>query len=298
MTTPYVTITAREPWPSSTGRELDRRTLLGAGLALTATGLAVPAHAAGAPPAVLPAGARAKLAAQLTPLTGRYQLGISVKDWRTGATWSSRGAWANNLASVTKVLTAVAAIRRSYARGRPLTATERSWVVRALEVSDNNAQNALWAMSGRYDGWDAAARAMGLSSATRSWRGYGWGRCWSTADDQRKLMDALVSSTPALKRADVLWLQSVMLGVSPAQIWGVGAMGKATGRSVRVKDGWVVLSNDGTWRINSIGHVTGQGRNYTLAILSRGWRTMGAGTSVANQVGRSVWTIMGTDRLA
>ena len=41
-------------------------------------------------------------------------------------------------------------------------------------------------------------------------------------------------------------------------------------RHADLKNGWLQRSTHGLWRVHSIGHVSGDGRDYTIAILSTG----------------------------
>ena len=49
---------------------------------------------------------------------------------------------------------------------------------------------------------------------------------------------------------------------------------------MQLKNGWLPRDTFG-WRINSIGHVNGQGRNYAIAILSQNNPGMAYGITTA-----------------
>jgi hypothetical protein len=57
-----------------------------------------------------------------------------------------------------------------------------------------------------------------------------------------------------------------MENVESGQNWGVTG-GVPPGVTVALKNGWLPLSaND--WQVNSIGYISGDGRNYVLAVLT------------------------------
>lgn len=79
--------------------------------------------------------------------------------------------------------------------------------------------------------------------------------------------------------------------VIPEQAWGVGSVPASA--SAQVKNGWLPLATSGsrrkTWRINSIGHVTGGGRDYTMAMLSTNGRSMDSGIATLDRVSEIVF---------
>lgn len=231
------------------------------------------------------------LTRELHPVLSKYrQMGVSVHDYRSGTTWSYRGTYRSNMASLTKLSTAVAVIMRAESTRRALTPTEKRHITNALTVSDNNAQTALWKSIGQHAGYDRYVKRMGLKS-TSSARGYGWGRTFSTANDQRLLMDSLVKGK-ILNRTNRTWLLSVMAGVNREQVWGSSPMGKPSGLTVRVKNGWSPYVDTNKWRLTSAGHISGKSVNYTVAIVSNGWSNQGHGIPVLNSVGSKVYNCL------
>lgn len=273
-----------------------REVILGAGgVAGLLLAQAAPASATPGPPPVpgqLTTSVRSRLTKALVPLVQPYDIGVSLLDRRSGKYWRYRSTKSYNLASVTKVITAASAYLASYKRGRALTATELGWIKAALRYSDNNAQSALWAMSGYWSGYDGTARAFGLSSGTKPAWGYGWGRSWSTPDDQVLLENMLLTHTGPLRDADFANINYQMSQVSSSQTWGVAPFGRSATRTIRVKDGWVPLPDNGRWRINSMGQVVDPAHNYALAILSNGWSTMSAGVARVNPIGYAVYNTL------
>ena len=58
-----------------------------------------------------------------------------------------------------------------------------------------------------------------------------------------------------------------MKNVVSGQNWGVSG-GIPAGVSVALKNGWLPLSSDTDWEINSIGRIKGEGRWYLIAVLT------------------------------
>jgi len=79
-----------------------------------------------------------------------------------------------------------------------------------------------------------------------------------------------------------------MAHVVPSQSWGVSA-GVAATATVQLKNGWLPLAA-GSWQVNSIGRVSGSGRDYQIAVLSTGAPTEGYGIATIEGVSRLVWS--------
>jgi hypothetical protein len=69
--------------------------------------------------------------------------------------------------------------------------------------------------------------------------------------------------------------------------------------TVALKDGWLPLAPPAgsgantDWQINSVGWVSGGGRDYLLAMLSTGNPSERYGVATLNQIGAQVWSAMG-----
>ena len=61
-----------------------------------------------------------------------------------------------------------------------------------------------------------------------------------------------------------------MENVTPDQRWGVSG-GVPAGVTVALKNGWLPLDDANTdWQVNSVGWVSGDGRDYLIAVLQHG----------------------------
>lgn len=210
--------------------------------------------------------------------------GIYVYDWQSRTAWGYRAEVPYHLGSCVKVITAISVARAARARRRPMTATERDMITKAIRFSDNPAQTWCWDHTGGHAGFDSTARWLGLSAATRAFPGRGSGRSTSSAYDLVRVMNYLVSRTGPIHPDDARWIAGLM-GTSTVT-WGVGAMGRTAQRTVQVKNGWVLL--DGRWRINSFGYVQqGKAPAYSAAILTVGGDAME--TQTINSLGLDLW---------
>jgi hypothetical protein len=137
----------------------------------------------------------------------------------------------------------------------------------------------------------AVDRALGLQHTVPGRGGY-WGLTRTTAADQVVLMRQVAYGSRLLSGADRAYIRSLMGSVAPAQRWGVSG-GVPAGVTVELKNGWLPRATHG-WRINSIGHVAGQGRDYVLAILSQDNATMAGGVRTGEDLSQVVWRTLAT----
>ncbi|WP_226345766.1 serine hydrolase [Agilicoccus flavus] len=211
------------------------------------------------------------------------EVSVAVRDRRTGAVFTYNPGLTNCTGSIVKVMVLTAIIRDRRAGGRFLSAGQQRLAERMIRFSDNDATTSLLRQAGGRSALDRVARAAGMTS-TRS--AGSWGRTATTAPDQLRLMDALVAPRSTLLSArDRAYVLRLMGRVSPEQRWGVGRV--PAGVRAQVKNGWVPLSPKG-WRVNSIGHASGAGRDYTMAVLSYRNASMGEGVRHVNDASRIV----------
>ena len=81
----------------------------------------------------------------------------------------------------------------------------------------------------------------------------------------------------------------LMENVTPSQKWGVSGGVPAT-VTVALKNGWLPLNTAQTdWQVNSVGWVSGLGRDYLIAVLSTGNPTEQYGIDTIDQLSSIVW---------
>jgi hypothetical protein len=67
--------------------------------------------------------------------------------------------------------------------------------------------------------------------------------------------------------------------------------------TVALKNGWLPLdARHSDWQVNSVGWVSGDGRNYLMAVLSTGNPTEQYGIDTLNHLGAMVWSALAPQR--
>jgi Beta-lactamase enzyme family len=220
----------------------------------------------------------------------------AVYDLRTGQTWSLGAGPPQAEASVVKldVLETLLAERGGGSAG--LAASDRSLAQQMIEDSDNDAATSLWYEVGGPDKIRAFNAAAGLTRTSPSscvvcpgFEWPGWGLTTTVPADQIALLRELVEPGPLLTPADRRYALSLMENVTPSQRWGVSG-GVPAGVTVALKNGWLPLdSSDTNWQINSVGWISGRGRDYLMAVLDTGNPTEQYGVSTIDGLAALVW---------
>lgn len=277
-------------------RGIGRRTLLWGGVALAAglSGCAKPAPKL-TRPTVSPTGSTADQLTQLAQTYGQNtdQLGIAVRDLRTGKSWDFKGDYASQSASMAKVMIAAMALRQSRRDGHELDFDHQTLLSKMLIDSDNDSADALWQYAGGPEAYQKLAGELGMTHTRRDADRPDWSWTWTTPKDQLVLLDRLTNGTPALTEADRLYEYEVMGKTNPKQTWGVGH-DKGSDVAVHMKNGWVQFGTGqfpGLWAVNSMGHVAGAGRDYTAAMMCR-LLTFEAGRDLLDAIGTDLFKVL------
>jgi hypothetical protein len=112
--------------------------------------------------------------------------------------------------------------------------------------------------------------------------------------DQLTLLKQLVApgAHPLLTDSARSYVLSLMEHVSPDQRWGVSG-GVPADATVALKNGWLPLAADNTnWQVNSVGWVSGEGRDYLVAVLSTSNPTEQYGIDTINELSADIWSAM------
>ncbi len=112
--------------------------------------------------------------------------------------------------------------------------------------------------------------------------------------DQLTLLRQLVvpGPRPLLPAAARSYALSLMEQVTPGQRWGVSG-GVPPGVRVALKNGWLPLDDARSdWQVNSVGWISGDGRDYMIAVLSTGNPTEQYGIDTISGLSSLVWTAM------
>ena len=113
-----------------------------------------------------------------------------------------------------------------------------------------------------------------------------WGLTRTTVDDQVKLLSQLVSGKSPLDEDSRELAFTLMSTVDPGQDWGVPAAAEP-GEKFTVKNGWLSRSTEGNrWIINSVGRITGDTTDVSIAVLSHNHASMPGGIAVVQKVAK------------
>jgi len=223
----------------------------------------------------------------------------AVYDLRTGQTWQLGRGQPQDEASVVKLDVLEALLAERGRRGTGLSAGDRSLAGQMIEDSDNDAATSLWDEVGGASGIRSFNTSAGLADTVPSscvdcpgfpWPG--WGLTTTTPADQLTLLRALVEPNSLLTSTERSYALSLMENVTPDQRWGVTG-GVPAQVTVALKNGWLPLNSaNNNWQINSVGWISGSGRDYLIAVLSTGNPTEQYGIDTIDQLAAMVWNAM------
>jgi beta-lactamase class A len=231
---------------------------------------------------------RARRATALDAALKKYaatvpEFSVAVLDRRTGQKYSYRGTEKYETASVVKVQVLACLLLTAQDKRRDLTSTELALAKRMIRLSDNDATTALFSKLGRAAAVGKCNKRLGLTQTTVN---SAWGLTRTTVDDQVKLLSQLVDPKSALDEDSRDLAHTLMSTVDEAQDWGVPAAATA-GEDFTVKNGWLPRSTEsGRWIINSVGRITGDDTDVSIAVLSHGHKSMSGGIAVVEKAAK------------
>ena len=221
----------------------------------------------------------------------------AVSDLRTGQTWYLGRGQPQAEASVVKLDVLETLLAERGSSGLPVA--DQQLAGEMIEDSDNDAATSLWDQVGGASGIRSFNTAAGLTGTTPSscvncpgfpWPG--WGLSTTTPADQLALLRTLVEPNSALTATERSYALSLMENVTPDQRWGVSG-GVPPQATVALKNGWLPLDSAGVdWQINSVGWISGHGRDYLMAVLSTGNPTEQYGIDTIGQLAAVVWNAL------
>jgi beta-lactamase class A len=223
----------------------------------------------------------------------------AVYDVRTGQTWSLGQGKPQAEASIVKLDILETILAQHRADGTALPPHDLSLAQAMIEDSDNDAATSLWDEVGGAPGISSFNASVGLAhtipSACVDCPGFpwpGWGLTTTTPVDQIALLRELLQPNAQLTGAQREYALRLMENVTESQRWGVTG-GVPSRAEVALKNGWLPLTSAAdNWQINSIGWVSGNGRNYVMAVLSTGNPTEQYGIDTIDQLSAMVWDQM------
>lgn len=193
------------------------------------------------------------------------EFSVAVLDKKTGQTYAFRGDEKYETASIVKVQVLSCLLLTNQDAGRKLTSQEDAWAKNMIRNSDNDSTTALFNKLGRQSAIQACDKRMGLTQTTVNKQ---WGLTTTTVKDQVRLLAQLVADDSPLSDKSREYAHTLMSTVNPAQQWGVPAAAK-DGEQFTVKNGWLDRSTEnGLYIINSVGRITGDDVDVSIAVLS------------------------------
>jgi hypothetical protein len=231
---------------------------------------------------------RAKRAKQLDSALKKLsasspEFSVAVQDRKTGATYEYRGDEHYDTASIVKAQILACMLLKDQDADREPSAGEMTLAKPMIQLSDNNATTSLFQRIGGKAAVTKCNKRLGLTDTVVN---TSWGLTRTTVDDQIKLLGRFVDTKGPLDSDSRKTAFKLMNTVNSAQDWGVPAVAKA-GETFTVKNGWDTRSADGgLWAINSIGRVTDDDVDVSVAVLSHNNRSMENGIALVEKVAK------------
>jgi hypothetical protein len=224
----------------------------------------------------------------------------AVYDVRTGQTWALGKGRPQDEASIVKLDILETLLAQHRADGTVLPAQDMSLAQAMIEDSDNDAATSLWDAVGGARGISTFNAGAGLAhtvpSACVDCPGFpwpGWGLTTTSPVDQIALLRELLQPSAQLTSAQREYALGLMENVTESQRWGVTG-GVPSQTKVALKNGWLPLTSaDDNWQVNSIGWVSGNGRDYVIAVLTTGNPTEQYGIDTIDKLSAMIWDRMG-----
>jgi beta-lactamase class A len=215
-------------------------------------------------------------------------ISMAVRDLVTGQEWLYNPGARDQTASIMKVDILETLLRQSEVANTPLDDDTADTVQGMIENSDNDEATALWNQVGGSSAIAAYNASAGLTATDLNTQGY-WGESTTSAADQIRLLDELVAPAGLLNKASQSYQLGLMENIEADQDWGVSA-GVPSGVSVALKNGWVPLTSNTDWEVNSIGRVRGDGRYYLIAVLTAHDPGQDYGIDTIQGISPQVWS--------
>lgn len=208
-----------------------------------------------------------------------------VTDLTTGRRYRYHGDERMITASTAKAQILMALLLKTPWRELPAAARRDAELM--IRYSDNHAADRLWLRIGGAPGFTEAGEKLGLRH-TRGVPGacvdlYCWGITATSAQDQIRLMRALVSPHSPLAAGARERVLRLMGQVVDGQDWGVSAA-TCAGDRVALKNGWLRRVSNERWAVASVGLVRGHGHTYAIAVLTEGSANVATGIATVEGV--------------
>jgi hypothetical protein len=241
--------------------------------------------------------------AQTNPLTTRqiakYIAGrrgrvmAAVDDLKTGKEWILNPRQRFQTASIVKANILEALLYQAQQNGTPLSEVETSTAQQMIEASDNDDASDLYSQIGGNAGLDAYDHKIGMLSTAGGADGY-WGETLTNPADQIKLLQQLAEpKTSVLHAAEIDYQLGLMHEIDPGENWGATGGVPASGVTVALKNGWVPLTSNTDWEVNTIGWVQGDGHDYLIALMTAHDPSEDYGINTLDALSKDIYDTLG-----
>ncbi|WP_433830717.1 serine hydrolase [Actinoplanes sp. CA-015351] len=225
-----------------------------------------------------------KLDAALTKVAASSpEFSVAVLDAKTGETYQYRGSEKFDTASIVKADILACMLLKAQDADREPSSRELSLAKPMIRLSDNNATTSLFQRIGGKAAVTQCNKRLGL---TKTAIDVHWGLTRTTAGDQVKLLTQLDDEEGPLDDESRETALDLMTTVDEAQDWGVPVIAKA-GETASVKNGWDTRTADGgKWVVNSIGRITSDEVDVSVAVLSHDNASQESGIKLVEKVAK------------
>ncbi|MGH9079387.1 MAG: serine hydrolase [Acidimicrobiales bacterium] len=188
-----------------------------------------------------------------------------------------------------------AALQEAQSAGQALPTAQTDLAGPMIENSDNQSATTLLGDIGGPEALSRFDHSAGMTDTTPSTLALipgtslpGWGLTTTSALDEVALMSKFAYPNSLLTDPSRTYGLSLMENIESDQRWGVSA-GTTAGTTVALKNGWLPLQPS-NWQVNSVGWISGNGRNYVLAVLTTGNPTEAYGISTIEALATAVYS--------
>lgn len=217
-------------------------------------------------------------------------ISVGVEDLTSGQEWYWNPNSRFQTASIIKVDILETLLHDAMLNHAPLDADDTDLAQQMIEASSDTAATSLWDEAGGSSGIGAFNARAGLTQTSPNPDGY-WGETMTSVSDQLLILRQLVEPDSLLDAGSRDYELGLMENIDAGQNWGVSA-GVPSNVTLALKNGWVPITSDSDWEINSIGWIDGDGRNYLIAVLTSGDPSEGYGITTIEDIAARVWSAL------
>lgn len=241
--------------------------------------------------------ARAQLTQSLTTIHQEWggKFSCAVHNKHTGSQFTFNPSWRNDTLSTVKLAIAAAVLWQCQQTGTELDSDLRAEMYAMISASNNDAADDLMTWVGvdvvrkvaGYYGLKQTTIQGGTAAGANGW----WGYSTTLCTDLLLFANGIMWGTTVLTIPHRNYLQTLMTDVIPSEQWGVCVPPLPGGNTWMTKNGWGPIGSE--YVLNSVGHIVGNGRDYTAVILSRSPDGFDDGQDRVNDISQKIYNALG-----